>query len=318
MINAKYDLKENIPTLAIVLAYYKGSKYIKDQINSIFNQSFVNFVLFISNDSKEEKINLKDCNLNSQELSRIKIIERKNSLGCINNFLITLGDIKEPFDYYAMSDQDDIWFKDKILNAIDALKKYTNSTPNLYGSRTEIFNKNCIKKLGTSKLLKKPLSFKNALVENFAGGNTMVFNSTAKDLIVNTSRNLQVAHHDWWSYLIISGVGGNVIYDKRPSLKYRQHGINLTGTNRGIKSKFSRLIKFKKGNYREWNSININALIINESLLKKCNKKTLHFFNKSRNPNLVIRIIFFFRSKVYRQSFLENIVMFFGIIFKLV
>ena len=84
--------------------------------------------------------------------------------------------------------------------------------------------------------------------------------SKAKDLIVNTSKNLEVAHHDWWSYLIVSGVGGNVIYDKRPSLKYRQHGINLTGSNRGIKNKFSRLKKFKKGIYRDWNEINIRAL----------------------------------------------------------
>ena len=103
--------------------------------------------------------------------------------------------------------------------------------------------------------------------------------------------------------------------DKKPSLKYRQHNINLTGSNRGIRNKFKRLIKFKNGSFSDWNEKNIKALNKNKKLLTIENQKTLHFFYEVRNSNLFIRVLYFFRSKIYRQSLMDQIGFFLGTIF---
>jgi hypothetical protein len=45
--------------------------------------------------------------------------------------------------------------------------------------------------------------------------------------------------HDWWIYLIISALG-KVIYDDRPSIRYRQHNQNAVG---GVNRLFIKNIK---------------------------------------------------------------------------
>jgi hypothetical protein len=52
-----------------------------------------------------------------------------------------------------------------------------------------------------------PPSFRNALVQSIAGGNTMVFNVALKRLIENAGP-LDVPSHDWWVYILVTGSGG--------------------------------------------------------------------------------------------------------------
>lgn len=78
-------------------------------------------------------------------------------------------------DYFAFSDQDDIWLPEKLSRAIGMLEKLPPNTPSLYGSRTQLINAQG-EIIGISKLIPHELSFNNALVQNVAGGNTMVFN----------------------------------------------------------------------------------------------------------------------------------------------
>ena len=42
---------------------------------------------------------------------------------------------------------------------------------------------------------------------------------------------------------LISGSGGKIIYDEKPSLLYRQHEDNVIGSNKGILAK---ILRFKK------------------------------------------------------------------------
>lgn len=313
------DLKKRqFINVACILGYYNGSKYIKEQLQSIINQKQdnLNITIFISDDNSDELFpSITDLNFKKGKNIDICYRKLKKNIGISKNFIFSLRDVNQEFDYFCFSDQDDIWYKDKIINSIKLLEKYYDNIPVLYGSRTEINNENCEYRIGYSRLVNKPLSFENALLENFAGGNTMVFNNKAKELLVSTSKDSEIAHHDWWAYIVVSGVGGNIIYDKKPSLKYRQHNINLTGSNRGIRNKFKRLIKFKNGSFSDWNEKNIKALNKNKKLLTIENQRTLHCFYKVRNSNLFIRVLYFFRSKIYRQSLMDQIGFFLGTIF---
>ncbi len=309
--NKTCDLK-----IAIILAFYNGNEFISEQIFSIFNQSHKNFVLFIIDDCSTQKFSLENYNLSSSDKAKIKYSKRNQNLGYTLNFLNALNSIDNSYDYYAFSDQDDIWHKDKLKNAINSLQHYSSKIPSLYGCRTELIGENKNIKLGKSKLHKRKPSFKNAIIQNIFGGNTMVFNNLAKKTICKSIKQNKITSHDWWCYQIISGNGGNVIYDKRIFLKYRQHSKNLIGSNISLKSKLTRLYQIIKGEFRNKNDKNLNSLIDNCDLLTFNNRNSLKNFVKARESFFLLDIFYLKKSGVTRQTFFENLILLIGIILK--
>ena len=302
--------------VAIILAFYNGNEFIEEQITSILNQSHKNFVLYISDDNSSQKFSLKSFKLSPSDEEKIKISKRNKNLGYTLNFLKTLYSLDNSFDYYAFSDQDDVWHKDKLKNAISSLQRYSSEIPSLYGCRTEIIGKNKNIRLGKSKLHKREPSFQNAIIQNIFGGNTMVFNNSAKKIICKSIKQNKIISHDWWCYQIISGNGGNIIYDKRIFLKYRQHSENLIGSNIKFKSKLKRFYQIINGEFRNKNNQNLASLINNFDLFTLSNSNSLKNFIKARNSNFLVNIFYFKKSGVTRQTFFENFILLIGIIFK--
>ncbi len=142
-------------------------------------------------------------------------------------------------DYFAFSDQDDVWYKDKLARALTWLATVPADVPAFYCGRTELIS-NDGRSYGYSPLFSRPIAFRNALIQSLGGGNTMVFNKAAKRLLETTGR-LEVVLHDWWMYQLVSAVDGAICYEPQPVLKYRQHPDNLIGSNRGWRAPRSRL-----------------------------------------------------------------------------
>lgn len=303
------------PAVAIVLGFYDGNAYLHQQISSILNQSHRNLQIFIADDGSPAKIDPDRLNLSAADISKIHIGERTANVGFTRNFLEALAAIDDPFDYYAFSDQDDIWHDDKIARALSVLQQYPDKAA-LYCARTAISDEAGVANLGTSPLFSKPPSFANALVQSIGGGNTMVFNKAARDLIVAASAGHQVVSHDWWCYQIVSGAGGIVYYDPEPCLKYRQHGGNLVGSNNGMAARFIRLFGLINGAFREWNDTNMAALSDNRALLTAENQKKLDDFIEARQNNLIKRLGLCRRNGIYRQTFLGNLGLWLGLLIK--
>ena len=303
---------EKQDNVAVILGYYNGHNFVSDQINSILNQTHKNIEIFISDDCSSTKLSLSNLKLSNNDLQKIHLGIRSNNVGFSNNFLDALKTIDNQFKYFAFSDQDDIWHKNKIARALEILSKHPKETPALYCARTIITDKTCLNELSKSSLFKKPPSFSNALVQSIAGGNTMVFNKSARDLIVQSMT--MVTSHDWWCYQIVTGAGGVVYYDREPCLKYRQHSNNLFGSNYNWTARFNRLMYLFNGEFRHWNDINLVALTKNNHLLTPENQRRLNDFIQARHANLFKRIILFQRSGIYRQTFLSNLGLVFGII----
>ena len=289
------DTKKNNKKLnvACILAYYNGQKYIQNQVESILKQKTNSFSLslFICDDSSDIPFpKSKILSLENPNSCNIFYKKSKINYGYAYNFLNSLKLIENIFDYYCFSDQDDIWYEDKILDSIKILEKFPQEKPSLYSSRTNYFNEDCSEKIGSSFLFKRAPSFKNALVQNIAGGNTMTFNNCSRNLIVKSLNNLKIVSHDWWSYKIISGAGGNIFYDSKPSVKYRQHKSNMQGANNKLSDRLFRVKSLIQGNFRKWNNSNISSLELNKHLLTSKNQKVLENFMVSRNSILPKRI----------------------------
>ena len=189
--------------------------------------------------------------------------------------------------------------------------------PSLYCSRTELINEKG-EHIGFSPLFSKPPSFTNALVQSIAGGNTMMFNKAAYELIKKAGSNIQVISHDWWIYQLITGAGGEVFYDHHPEILYRQHTNNIIGANNNFFARLSRIKLLFKGKFREWNDKNVIDLKSAYHLLTPDNQKILDKFEIVRNSRLIIRLKGFLNLKIYRQTTLGNIGLIFAAIFNLI
>ena len=302
--------------VAIVLGFYDGYKFINRQLQSIFDQTHKNFIIFVTDDNSKHKFSLEKLNINEINKKKIRVGLRNKNIGYAQNFLNALVSIDGYFDYYAFSDQDDIWHTEKLEKAINSLEEYPYNQANLYGSRTELIGELEEIKLGKSIEFKKSPSFQNALTQSIFGGNTMVFNRNAFDLICSSNINQKIIAHDWWCYQIISGAGGNVFYDKNIYLKYRQHNNNLIGSNVSLKDKWLRFCKVANGNFKIQNDHNLKAIINNKNLLIERNQITLTNYIKARKSTFLKRIFYFAKSGVYRQTLIGNIALFIGILIK--
>ena len=300
--------------LAVILSHYNGEKYLSEQVNSILNQTYRSLHIFIFDDASDKEVKLEALKKLHSGPIQISLGLREKNIGFAKNFLNSLSLINKPFKYFAFSDQDDIWHPDKLENAIQTLKKHPSNRPALYCARTNITDEICHTVVGTSPLFSRPPSFANALVQSIGGGNTMVLNGAARDLVTASASCTEVVSHDWWCYQIVSGAGGIVVYDKNPCLKYRQHGNNLAGANQSWKARLIRIKGLFQGRYRRWNDINLSALVKNRALLTKENQKYLDDIIEARNSNVIKRLFIFYRSGIRRQTLLGNLGLFAGLI----
>jgi len=299
--------------VAVLVGYYNGGAFIAEQLKSIVNQSHGAVHVYLCDDGSESGFSIDSLCLDRGALSKISVGVRPHNIGFTNNFLSALASVSDEFEYFAFSDQDDVWYEDKLEKAIAALEKAPSKTPALYCARTEIADATCEHTLGYSPLFDKPPSFANALVQNIGGGNTMVFNKVAKDLILEATQHASVVSHDWWCYQVVTGAGGHVIYDSEPCLKYRQHDHNLVGANTSWSARLLRIRGLLRGRFREWNDINLAALSAHKHLLTKSNQRVLDDFVEARQSSLIKRLFLFKRSGIYRQTLFGNLGLLLGV-----
>ena len=138
--------------VAIILAYYDGHLFIKDQLHSIFDQSHKALNVFLYDDQSNTPFSLDNLQLDSKQLSKLSLVTRSQNIGLTKNFLNPLANINEKFDYFAFSDQDDIWHKDKLEKAIAKISKVQSDIPALYCARTEIVDATAENTLSNSPL----------------------------------------------------------------------------------------------------------------------------------------------------------------------
>ncbi|WP_395505900.1 glycosyltransferase family 2 protein [Ectopseudomonas hydrolytica] len=294
-----------IPKVAILLACYNGERFLAEQLQSIIQQSHDNWMIVASDDGSCDGT-LALLLRYQQQLGehRLRVIAGPRR-GFVANFMSL---ISTPFiraEYFAFCDQDDIWHIDHLSKAIAWMQSADPSVPALHCGRTRLIREDG-QPFGVSPLFPRAPSFKNALVQSIAGGNTMVFNHSAKQLLERTA-SLPVVSHDWWAYLLVSGTGGRVHYSASPSVDYRQHGGNLVGSNSSLKDRLHRIRRMFAGHFQSWNETNIESLHHCREMLSEESLRRLQAFARARRSPLPLRLWRISRSGVYRQTVPGNL-----------
>jgi glycosyltransferase involved in cell wall biosynthesis len=292
--------------IAILLGTLNGATYLPDQLNSYINQSHRNWTLWASDDgSSDTTPALVKTFAKQVGESRFHLVAGPQK-GFAVNFLnlVCTPDLKA--DAYAYSDQDDIWMVDKLERAAVFLSSIPVGIPALYCSRT-LYVDFQNQPIGLSQPYMRPAIFQNAMVQNIASGNTMVFNEAARSLLVRAGPNVNIDLHDWWTYMLVTGAGGNVFFDQDPTVRYRQHNGNLVGMNTSLRSKISRIKMLFSGRFSDWNERHVASLLVVDHLLTNQNKVTFRKFSQSRKSKLVSRLLGLKKSGVYRQTILDSV-----------
>ncbi len=304
-----FELNESSVTqlkVAILLCTYHGQHFLAEQLDSFVVQSHVNWEVWASDDgSQDDTQAILKAYQQKWPNGRLSIHLGPEE-GFAANFLSLTCKVNIDAKYYAYSDQDDIWEPNKLARAVGWLKTIPENIPALYCSRTRLVDAND-KEIGLSPLFPKPPSFANALMQNIGGGNTMVFNSAARNLLREAGENLPLITHDWWAYMLVTGCGGQVFYDAEPTIRYRQHDGNLVGMNTTWRARLKRIQMLWQGRFRVWNDSNIAALRALSHRLTQENLEILERFANAREMSLIPRLLYLKRSGIYRQTLLGNL-----------
>lgn len=287
--------------VCILMSTYNGEKYIREQLDSIVNQTYKNIEIYIRDDgSKDKTISI------IQEYKKINndiYFDFGKNLGYINSFFELLK-LCDDADYYAYCDQDDVWMENKIERAVQKLKECNEDKPVLYFSNLDFYDGE-MKYLATAPK-EKSYSFRNALVECITQGMTMVINKKARDTIIENIPNVCLGH-DWWTYMICSGLG-KIIYDDVSLVKYRRHNksVTLEGESK-LKLFIWRVKKFIIGDSLKQikNQLQEYEKFFSSKLSQE-DRKLLKLFTKEKyNFLIVLRKIFY--SKRFRRKIIDEI-----------
>ena len=302
------------PQVTILLCTHNGAMFLEEQLASIAAQTYQNWRLIVSDDCSEDGT-LEILQRGIIDGSKIEI-RSGPQLGACKNYLSLVTDGSIEGDYVAFCDQDDIWGANKLERAVGQLDGLSTVGPALYFSRLRLIAADG-QHLGYSRRCNRPPSFENALVENIASGNTIVMNRSARDLLVQAG-DLDVAMHDWWAYMLITGAGGAMRYDETPSMLYRQHRVNAVGVDSGIRAIAKRFQRLWSQSFAEKNAMNIAALQRCRHLLRAENRFVLDVFQALRSGSAFFRLLSLRRVKIHRQTASDQLSLLLAVAMKLV
>ncbi len=289
------------PLVAILMGTKNGGRFLAEQLDSLADQSHQNWFLIASDDgSTDNTVRILKSYQAKWPAGKLIIKEGPKQGFCVN-FLSMACDPSISADYYAFCDQDDVWLSNKLTIAINNIEENQEAgTSYVYCGRTTYVDEK-LKRIGYSPQFSFPRTFRNALIQSIAGGNTMVFNQLAKNALEKVGI-VQHPSHDWWLYQLITGMGGIVFYDPIPQVLYRQHKDALVGGNASFLAKMERISMVFKGRFRSWSDQNIAILSSAKSLLTHGSQETLELFEKMRHAKLKDRFRLMEVAGLYRQT----------------
>ena len=233
------------PVVSVLLSTYNGHKYIKELVDSVLNQEGVDVILQVRDDgSNDDTIEI----LKNYNDSRI-IINKGTNLGPAKSFLTLLNECQDS-DYYAYCDQDDVWYSNKLITAINEIKSF--NSPTLFISTYDVVDENLNKLMKFDMNFTRPLRLQETLIYRAPSACNMVFNHSLKQLISKTVPD-SARMHDFWTLLVAEVHNCNIITKDVALIQYRQHAGESVGITPSASTRLKRLVKsLRHGNNERW------------------------------------------------------------------
>ncbi len=241
----------NFPSqVAILMATYNGERFISAQIESLLDQSWPHWKLYIRDDGSNDDTRVIVSHFAEEFPDRICVLPTdRTRLGADGNFSYLLERVES--DYFMFCDQDDVWLPQKMENSLERMwaleAKYGAETPLLVHTDLRVVDTD-LHELDSSVWhygyhdpeFSKRLN--RLLVQNMVFGCSILINARVKELAIPIPDG--VVQFDWWLALV-SVCFGVVGYVSEPTLLYRQHEENSVGAARwGLRYILSKCLRF--------------------------------------------------------------------------
>jgi len=220
--------------VAVLMSTYNGEKYLSIQIDSILAQEGVEVELYIRDDGSSDST-VEIINKYAEKDKRVKFVPGP-PLGVGRSFMTLLG-LNIDADYFSFADQDDYWYKNKLKDAIVALRGDDNDR-SLY-----CCNQNCVDADGNFLFQRFPSDYPvpsliSVVLKNYFAGCTFVFGKKLRKEILSNLPPFtffDLVLHDAWIVCVASAVG-KIIFDHTSHMDFRRHEGTFSdesvGTNR--------------------------------------------------------------------------------------
>lgn len=225
--------------ISLLMATYNGEKYIVEQLESIYNQTINPDEVLIADDvSNDRTVELVEKFIEQHNLKNWKLMINSSNKGYKKNFYDLIQ--QATGDVIFLSDQDDVWEKNKIelmtkeleknakIKSINAAVKYVDSRLNSLEVKlkTDFYNENLLHYKGKLGFLTNiPLA--SIIVANITPGCAMCFSKDIKDEFLETYDF--TLPHDWHLNLLAS-IHGECFFMNKTLVNYRVHENNAIGT----------------------------------------------------------------------------------------
>ena len=286
----------------ILLATYNGSKYLHEQLDSILSQSYGNINVIIRDDGSSDNTVMIIKEYEEKD-NRVKLLnDNLGNLGFVRNFEELMKNSTS--EYLMFSDQDDIWYNNKVETSYMRIKAIEESNgkscPILVHTNSKIMNYETRTKSLFISDYAKNRSFENSFFNFFVQGSTMLINESLKREALPFSKEVYL--HDRYLHLIVEFIGIRAYIDM-PTMDYRQHSNNEIGSRVNIIDKIKNkryfnledreLLIFLANTYStnldeiKKEKIDAYRLIVNNSIsrfkrLEICIKKKIPMNNKKK------------------------------------
>lgn len=316
-------------TISICMATCNGAEFLQEQIDSIMNQTYQDFVLYISDDKSTDSTLDIILKYKDQFPSKIQLLEREVASGSAKaNFLSLLNTINS--DLYLFCDQDDVWSQDHIellVNKYISLPKEERNLPVLIHSDFSVVDEK-LNVIASSyfkcyKSPKDPHKRFYYLANNVTGGVCLI-NDALKQYVYKDVKILEknidkILMHDHLFALIAVEFGKKYFIDSKTNL-YRQHSSNVVGSGQAYSivenlkkimfiNKAKKMLNHNKELLKK-NQMMMTFFLDYYDMLSDKEKKIIHSFINIKNRNKISRIIFLLNKKILRSNFFSNLVLF--------
>lgn len=301
------------PTVFIMMSAYNGEKYIISQLDSIFAQKNVDITLAVRDDGSSDNT-LSILREYEKEHGNMTVCAGEN-LGYAGSFWTLLSEASDTYDYYAFSDQDDVWDEYKLSAAIHALKQSENPLQ-LYASALNVADENMnFQYVNEFKRLRPRLG--SALTRPRLSGCTMVFNSAL--LALCQKMDIRQAEgsclsHDGAVYLSFLACGGKITFSRKSYISLRRHPETVTGHGKGLLKRIASVLNIFTTRKNE--AISQTKFLyqhLRESMTEESRQLCETILSYMRSPLSTLKLCFDSRIRCNLAS--VDIVTFFAVLF---
>lgn len=290
----------------ILLATYNGERYIRQQLDSILNQDYENWLVRACDDASTDDTYEILTEYKEKFPDKFIMEKRQTGFGSAKlNFAHLIQN--SSCDYVMCCDQDDVWLPNKISLTLQEMKRNEkDGIPVLVHTDLKVVDAelNVLSDsfFEHSNYNKKP-QYKDLLIQNHVTGCTMMMNRALVDLVNLQEDYDDILMHDWLAAIVAAGLG-KVAFVDCPTMLYRQHAVNSVGAKKyGLALLISKLRNrsIKKSLIAATRQAEQIANTYEHQLDKQLYQLTYQY-SQIFKKNKIQRIQFYFSNKVWKKG----------------